>query len=78
MGTFSQDLTKAEQNAFLQNADAFFTRKGMNFVYPVHGGTFPRNSARLSFGKYAVYDSLAPQFGNYDTIKNLAQKKSVS
>ena len=78
MGTFSQDLTKAEQNAFLQNADAFFTRKGMTFVYPVHGGTFPRNSARLSFGKYAVYDSLAPQFGNYDTIKNLAQKKSVS
>ena len=78
MGVFSQDLTLAEQKTFLQNADAFFTRKGMIFVYPIHGGTFPRNSARLSFGKYGIYDSIAPEFGTYDTIKKLAQEKSVS
>jgi len=78
LGTFSQDLTPAEQNTFLQNADAFFTEKGMTFVYPVHGGRFPVDSPRLSFGEFPVYDSLAPEFGTYDTIKKLAQEKSVS
>ena len=75
MGVFSQTLPPAQQSTFLQNADDFFTKKGMTFVYPVHGGTFPRNSARLAFGKYGVYDSVAPEFGTYDTIKTLSLKK---
>jgi hypothetical protein len=78
MGVFSQNLTPAQQSAWIQNADAFFTQKGMTFVYPVHGGTFPLNSQRLSFGNFPTYDSLAPEFNTYPTIKALALKKSVS
>jgi hypothetical protein len=58
------------------NADDLFTKKGMTFIYPVHGGTFPISSTKLSFGKYNVYDSLAPEFGTYGTIKDLALKKA--
>jgi hypothetical protein len=75
MGVFSQSLTPAEEEGFLRSADTFFTGKGIIFVYPVHGGTFPVKSARLSFGKFNVYDSLAPEFGTYATIRDLAQKK---
>jgi hypothetical protein len=73
---FSQKLTPAQQSEFIRTADAFFARKGIIFAYPVHGGTFPQTSARLSFGKYGVYDSLAPEFQTYDVIKELAQNKS--
>jgi hypothetical protein len=75
---FSQKLTTEQQNAWLESADAFFTREGIIFSYPVHGGTFPPNSPKLSFGKFAVYDSLAPEFNNYGTIKRLAEKKSAN
>ena len=75
LGVFSQTLTPAQQNTYLMNADDFFTKKGMIFVYPVHGGTFPLSSRRLSYGKYNIYDSLAPEFGTFDTIKELALKK---
>ena len=78
MGIFSQDLTPAQQSAWLENADAFFTKKGILFAYPVHGGNFAMNSKRLAFGKYNTYDSLSPQFDTYGTIKSLAQKKSGS
>jgi hypothetical protein len=78
MGVFSQSLTPAQQRAWLESANAFFTKKGIIFAYPVHGGTFPMSSKSLAFGKYNVYDSLAPQFETYDTIKNLAKKKSES
>jgi hypothetical protein len=73
---FSQKLTPAQQSEFIRTADAFFARKGIIFAYPVHGGTFPQTSARLSFGKFGTYDSLAPEFQTYDTIKELAQNKS--
>jgi hypothetical protein len=76
MGVFSQTLTPAQQKTFLMNADDLFTKKGMTFIYPVHGGTFPISSTKLSFGKYNVYDSLAPEFGTYGTIKDLALKKA--
>ena len=33
------------------------------------------NAEVLSFGKFKVYDSLAPEFETYESIKNLAQKK---
>jgi hypothetical protein len=73
---FSQKLTSEQQSAWLTNADDFFTRKGILFAYPVHGGTFPTTATNLAFGKYNVYDSLAPEFGTYGTIKNLSLKKS--
>lgn len=75
MGVFSQTLTPAQQSEFLVKADDFFTKKGLIFVYPVHGGTFPPSSARLSFGEYNIYDSIAPEFNTYGTIKDLALKK---
>jgi hypothetical protein len=73
---FSQKLTPAQQREFLVEADSFFTQRGIVFAYPVHGGTFPQTSKQLSFGKFGVYDSLAPEFQTYETIKELAQNKS--
>jgi hypothetical protein len=78
MGVFSQSLTPERQSAWLKSADAFFTGEGMTFVYPVHGGGFPMNSTRLSYGKFPVYDSVSPEFRTYRTIKSLAQNKSES
>jgi len=72
---FSQTLNPAQQREFLVNADDFFTKKGIVFVFPVHGGTFGENAKRLSYDRYPVYDSLAPEFNTYETIRKLAQKK---
>lgn len=33
------------------------------------------NAGILSYGKFKVYDSLAPEFETYETIKELAQSK---
>jgi hypothetical protein len=68
---FSQKLNKEEQREWLKQADSFFQSQGMVFVYPVHGGDFWGNPAICSFGKYYVYDSLAPEFDTYETIKEL-------
>lgn len=69
MGVFSQNLSPAQQKSWLTEADRFFTGKGIVFAYPVHGGTFKGNT--LSFDKFGVYDSLAPEFDTYPTIKEL-------
>ncbi len=49
-----------------------------NFVYPIHGGDMgpTREVKRLSYGKFNWYDSIAPEFQTYETIKELAQNKS--
>lgn len=75
MSIFSQK--PSIQIPFLQRVDVFFTSMGMNFVYPLHGGTFPLTSSIKSFGKYAVYDSKAPEFNTFETIKTLANAKAV-
>lgn len=73
---FSQKLTPREQREFLKTADEFLQKKGVNFIYPIHGG-YMGNSAKIgSFGKSSFYDSLAPEFETYETIKELAQSKS--
>lgn len=75
---FSQRLTKEQQKQFLRIADEFFNRKGMLFIYPLHGGMMGadnRVKAR-SYGKYNWYDALAPEFDTYETIKELANKKA--
>ncbi|RLG67197.1 MAG: hypothetical protein DRO11_10415, partial [Methanobacteriota archaeon] len=74
---FSQNLTPEKQREFLRIADEFFSKKGIIFIYPVHGGFMGWNPKILSFGKFNVYDSLAPEFDTYETIKELAQKKKV-
>ena len=76
LAIFSQKLTKSEQREFLEYADEFFQEKGINFIYPVHGGFMGKSAAKLSFGEFKIYDSLAPEFQTYETIKELAQSKS--
>ncbi len=79
MSTFSQKLNSEEQNQMLVYLDNFSESKGMIFVYPVHGGNMGSKSIIRSFGMNndygRVYDSLAPEFQTYNTIKELAQNK---
>jgi len=77
---FSQKLSKEEQKELLKTFDESFAKMGINFVYPVHGGYMGRGAVttNLAFGKYRIYDSLAPEFQTYNTIKKLANKKAVS
>jgi hypothetical protein len=74
--TFSQELDLQEQSQVLRTFDPAFSRLGINFAYPLHGGYMGSIAAKLSFGKSRVYDSLAPEFATYATIKELAQKKA--
>lgn len=76
LAVFSQKLTKEQQREALKAADDFFESKGMRFIYPVHGGSTGHSAAILSYGKYAWYDSLAPESQTYDAIKELAQRKA--
>lgn len=75
---FSQELSNEEQREVLKTFDESFSRMGVNFIYPVHGGCMGtgKKTAKLSFGKYRVYDALAPEFQTYETIKTLTKKKS--
>lgn len=72
---FSQKLSVEDQRQALRNIDASLTNKGIVFVYPIHGGFMGSDAKRLSFGKINNYDSFAPEFDTYDTIKELANKK---
>ena len=76
--TFSQKLSKKEQREVLRTFDQACSKIGANFVYPLHGGYMGKASSKLSFGKKRVYDSLAPEFQTYETIKELAQLKARS
>jgi len=77
LGVFSQELSKEKQREFLKIADEFFSKKGIIFVYPVHGGFMGQDAKILSFGKLKTYDSLAPEFETYAIIKMLAQSKKA-
>lgn len=78
LSAFSQKLDKTEQNELIAYLDNFSKSKGMIFVYPVHGGNMGSNSKIRSFGMNndygRVYDSLAPEFDTFETIKQLASK----
>ncbi len=78
LSVFSQELSNEEANVFLKDADDFFSEKGVTFIYPIHGGDMgPRDELKkLSHGKYNWYDSLAPEFRTYETIKELALNKT--
>lgn len=75
LGVFSQNLSKEEQRKFLKTADDFFTKKGVIFVYPIHGGWMGEDATILAFGQSKAYDSLAPEFETYETIRELARNK---
>lgn len=79
IGYFSQKLTPQEQRELLRNIDEFTSSQGVIFAYPVHGGYMgPKDKIIKSFGYSTTYDSLAPEFQTYETIKELAHKKNVS
>ncbi|MFC2035638.1 hypothetical protein ACFLUJ_05890 [Chloroflexota bacterium] len=72
---FSQKFNIEEQREFLKIADDFFYRNGVIFIYPIRGGWLTTNATKLSYGKSPIYDSKAPEFQTYDTIKQLALSK---
>jgi len=78
LGVFSQELTKEQAREALRNFDNFFREHGVLFAYPVHGGYMGRDATRLAFGWSYKYDSLAPEFESYATIKELAQRRYES
>jgi len=76
LGVFSQYLNKDKQREFLQMSDEFFTKNGAVFVYPIHGGWMGGDAKTLSYGQFKAYDSSAPEFDTYGTIKKLARSKA--
>lgn len=74
LNSFSQDLTPEEQRAFIRELDQFCHRHGLIFAYPVHGGGMGGHAKRLAYGSSDKYDSLAPEFETYNTIRELARK----
>lgn len=77
MVTFNQNLSPAEQEEFLKTLDSFSLSKGIVFIYPLHGGFMGSKVTRLSGGKFRIYDNLSPEFETYETIKELARRKSA-
>jgi hypothetical protein len=77
MVAFSQKLNKEEQSEVIEAFDKAYERMGVKFVYPLHGGYMGQGvaTAKLSFGKDRIYDSLAPEFDTYEKIKALAKEK---
>ncbi len=71
--TFSQRLSKPEQGVMLISMYNFFKDEGMTFVLPLHGGFMGNHASVLSFGNSKVYDSMAPQFGTFNTIVNISK-----
>ncbi len=74
--SYSQKLNKEDQREMLAKLDKFCNEKGMVFIYPIHGGNMGDKARILSYGNYTVYDSLAPEFNTYETIKELALNKT--
>ncbi|RLE93342.1 MAG: hypothetical protein DRJ55_03760, partial [Thermoprotei archaeon] len=70
---FSQYLTKEQQREFLKIVDEFYAERNVIFAYPVHGGFMGYDATKKSFGFYPFYDSLAPEFETYETIKEKVQ-----
>ncbi len=77
LSVFSQKLSKNEQASLLKTADEFYSSRGVNFIYPVHGGNTGASSTVKAYGQYNWYDSMAPEFQTYETIKELANKKAT-
>jgi hypothetical protein len=72
---FSQELSPEQQNEFLRIADELLKEKGVIFAYPLHGGFMGKDATIFAYGKHSYYDSLAPEFQTYETIKELALRK---
>lgn len=82
LGIFSQHYDSETQKRMLCYMDSFFVDLSQKenfpivFMYPLHGGWMGSDASVLSFGKFKVYDALAPEFQTYETIKELANEKT--
>jgi hypothetical protein len=81
MYAFSQQLFPEEQSEFLKYMDGFYKDfPEITLLYPVHGGSMgsiTKPPRVLSYGRFDVYDSMAPEFQTYETIKELALAKKI-
>jgi len=81
LGIFSQYYDSETQCRMLAYMDSFFIELShtdsvpITFMYPVHGGWMGSNATVLSFGRFRVYDALAPEFNTYGTIVELSNTK---
>ncbi len=73
---FSQFLTSQQQNQFLIHTNEFFKSRNIIFAFPVHGLYIGQSATKLSYGIYNIYDSKAPEFNTYGTIKQLMLNES--
>ncbi len=78
LAVFSQELTPEQQGEFLGALDAFLKERGVVLAYPVHGGYMGAEARTLSYGRFRFYDSLAPEFRTYNTIRELAAARRVA
>lgn len=82
---FAEELSVAEANSFLEGAENFLHERGVRLILPVHGGNpcdpaqIAQNECpKLAYSKYNWYDSLAPEFDTYNTIKSIALNRTQS
>lgn len=75
---FSQKLNSVEQSQFLVTANDYYKSVGVIFSFPVHGLYLGQTATKLSFGKYRWYDSKAPEFNTYDTIRQIMTGQIVT
>jgi hypothetical protein len=80
LAVFSQKLNSEQQSQFLRELDKLAKKlekdTGIKVLvaYPVHGPGIGAHAQKLAWGKYELYDALAPEFDTYETIKELAHK----
>ncbi len=77
LAVFSQKLGADDRKNMLRSFDKTFAQMGVNFIYPVRGGFMGERPKKRSFGNSSTFDSLAPQFDTFETIKILAEEKAL-
>lgn len=74
LAVFSQKLSSKQQCEFLRKLHELANKYGLDVAYPVHGPGIGKNPKKLAWGKYKIYDALAPEFNTYNCIKKLIKK----
>ncbi len=77
LAVFSQKLNSQQQCQYLQVLNNFARKNNAIPVFPVHGGYLGPNANKLAWGKYNMYDALAPEFNTYECIKRLTEEAQI-
>lgn len=79
---FSQHLSRDRQLDFLKTMDKFLADNRVLFSFPVSGlfmGPWDLGEKKtFAFDSHPVYDSLAPEFQSFDTLKELAAGRKTN